>query len=159
MNPGTLIVALVVIEQDGKILLVQEAKEACRGLWFLPGGRAAPGESILETAVREAREESGLDVALTGLLYVDHLRTGYPEAGAGRLRFVFAGKATGGQIKSHEDEHSLRAGWFAPAEIETLPLRSPFVERMVTIFRHKPALLPLASFHALSEEERWQERP
>ena len=36
------------------------AKEICRGTWFLPGGRAAPGESILETAVREVMEERGL---------------------------------------------------------------------------------------------------
>lgn len=38
-------------------------------------------------------------------------------------------------------------------------LRSPFVAQMVTIFRHQPALLPIASFHTLSEEERWHERP
>lgn len=152
-------VALVVVEQEGKILLVQEAKEACRGTWFLPGGRTAPGESILETAGREVREESGLDVTLTGLLYVDHLLNAARRGNADRLRFVFVGRAAGGQLKTKEDEHSLRAGWFSPAEMEGLRLRSPFVARMVTLFGRKPDLLPISSFHTLSEAERRQEQP
>jgi ADP-ribose pyrophosphatase YjhB (NUDIX family) len=159
VKPSTLIVAQVVVEQGGKILLVQEAKEICRGLWFLPGGRAAPGESILETALREVREESGLDVTLKGLLYVDHLLSTPHEGDADRLRFVFVGKPTSGRLKTEEDEHSLRAGWFSPDEMAALPLRSPFVERVVALFRRRPELLPLSSFHTLSEEERQQERP
>jgi 8-oxo-dGTP diphosphatase len=159
MNLGPLLAALVVVEQDGKILLIQEAKAACRGLWFLPGGRATPGESIPETAVREVREESGLEVALTGLLYVDHLLPRAPEGDAGRLRFVFVSRPIGGRLRSAADEHSLRAGWFSPAEMEDLDLRSPFVERMVAVFQHKPGLLSLSSFHTLSEEEGQQEKP
>lgn len=159
MNAGTLTVALVVVEHEGRILLVQEAKDVCRGLWFLPGGRTAPGESIPETAVREAREESGLDVDLLGLLYVDHLLSLPEQQSAGRLRFVFAGRAVAGRLKAHEDQHSLRAGWFSPDEMAALPLRSPFVERMVTLYRHRPGLLPLASFHTLSDQDLRGERP
>ena len=40
------IVAAVVI-QDGKVLLIQEAKESCRGKWYLPAGRMEPNETIV----------------------------------------------------------------------------------------------------------------
>ena len=42
------IVAGGVIEQDGKYLLVQEAKDGCAGQWNLPAGRLDPGETILD---------------------------------------------------------------------------------------------------------------
>jgi len=92
-------------------------------------------------------------------LYVDHLLSAPHRGDADRLRFVFVGKPTGGRLKAEEDEHSLQADWFSPAEMEELDLRSPFVERMVALFRRKPGLLPLPSFHTLSEEEKRQERP
>ena len=53
MTPGlkireniTYIVAAVVI-QDGKVLLIQEAKESCRGRWYLPAGRMELNETIV----------------------------------------------------------------------------------------------------------------
>ena len=46
---------------DGRVLLLRRSQEIHRpGLWNFPGGRAEPGESAQETAVREAEEESGL---------------------------------------------------------------------------------------------------
>jgi 8-oxo-dGDP phosphatase len=68
-----LIVALALVEVDGRILLIQEAKPACLGTWFLPGGRMDPGESLTECVRREVREEAGLDVEPLGLLYVDQM--------------------------------------------------------------------------------------
>lgn len=60
--------ALVLIEQAGRFLLVKESKKECRNTWFLPGGRAMPDEPILRAAEREVKEETGMDVDLTGLL-------------------------------------------------------------------------------------------
>lgn len=159
VNSGIMTVALVILEREGKFLLVQEAKEGCRGLWFLPGGRTTAGESILETAVREVKEESGLDVELAGLLYIDHLVHAAHGEAVDRIRFVFLGTPVGGRLKSEEDEHSLRAGWFSPAEIGALDLRSPSVERILAHHARKPGILPLASFHVVSEAERREERP
>lgn len=56
-----------VLEKDGKYLLVQEAKKKCYGKWNLPAGHLDPNETILEAAKREVKEESGLDVELTGI--------------------------------------------------------------------------------------------
>jgi ADP-ribose pyrophosphatase YjhB (NUDIX family) len=60
--------AVAIQSDDGReILLVQRAHEPLRGWWMLPAGFVEYGESAWETAVREAEEETGLDVELTGL--------------------------------------------------------------------------------------------
>lgn len=59
-----------VIEKDGKFLLVQEAKERCRGKWNIPAGRLKSDESILEGAKREVFEECGCKVELSGILQI-----------------------------------------------------------------------------------------
>ncbi len=46
----TYIVAGVVI-QDGKVLLIQEAKASCRGTWYLPAGRMERDESIVVSSI------------------------------------------------------------------------------------------------------------
>jgi len=153
------LVALVLIEQDGRFLLIQESKPACRNTWFLPGGRVSPGESILDAAVRETREEAGLAAELAGLLYMDQ-RTETPADGIpGRMRFVFLGKAIGGTLKQTEDVHSIRAGWFTDEEIAGLELRSPFVRKVIDLYRKGPAILPISMIHTLSVEELLLERP
>jgi 8-oxo-dGTP pyrophosphatase MutT (NUDIX family) len=58
---------IIVRDERGWILL--EKRRDC-GLWGLPGGRIEPGESVREAAVREVKEETGLDVKITRLLGV-----------------------------------------------------------------------------------------
>jgi ADP-ribose pyrophosphatase YjhB (NUDIX family) len=151
--------ALVLVEQANKILLIKESKAECRNTWFLPGGRGEPDESILRTAVRESKEETGLDVELTGLLYVDHAVGPMPDGNRNRIRFVFLGQPLGGAIKVAEDEHSICAGWFSEAEASRLELRSPFVLNLLKIRRVCPALLPISMVHALTREDFLRERP
>jgi ADP-ribose pyrophosphatase YjhB (NUDIX family) len=158
-TPPVRMAVLTLIEQNGKFLLIQESKPTCRNKWFLPGGRVAPGESILDAAVREVREETGLPAELRGLLYVDQRIEGSPAGNANRIRFVFVGNTAGGTLKQTEDEHSMRAGWFSEEEIGKLDLRSPFVRKVMGIYRGDPAILPISKVHALSPEELLWERP
>jgi len=43
----TYIVVGVLINDDGEVLMMQEAKSSCAGKWYLPAGRIEPGEDIL----------------------------------------------------------------------------------------------------------------
>lgn len=144
-----MIAAVVLVEREGQFLLIEEAKPECRGTWFLPGGHVDPGENVLNSAVREAREESGLDVTLAGLLYVDQLVKPEAEGWFDRVRFVFVGRAAGGRLKAEPDEHSLRAGWFTPAEMDALPLRTRWVRQMVSLYLDGAPVLPMSSVRVL----------
>lgn len=61
-----------VIEKDGKFLLVQEAKEKCRGKWNIPAGHLEPNETVFSGAIREVFEETGCKVELTGVLEISN---------------------------------------------------------------------------------------
>jgi len=60
----------VIVAYDGLILL--EQREDC-GMWGCPGGRIDPGESITQTAIRETKEETNIDIEVERLfgIYTD----------------------------------------------------------------------------------------
>ena len=60
-------VGVVVRDENGRVLL--ERRSDC-GWWGLPGGRIEPGESAIEAAIREMKEETGLTIRVTRLLGV-----------------------------------------------------------------------------------------
>ena len=63
------IVAGCIMKKDNKILMVQEAKEKYYGQWNFPAGHVEEGENILEGAIREVKEETGLDVINGHVVY------------------------------------------------------------------------------------------
>jgi len=64
------VAAAVLIEQDGRVLLVRRANEPFRGLWTLPAGFVDAGEDPARAAERECLEETGLSVRATKVLEV-----------------------------------------------------------------------------------------
>lgn len=58
----------IVIWREDKVLLVKRAQDPRKGEWGLPGGVQNLGETIMQAAVREAREETGLDIAPLGVI-------------------------------------------------------------------------------------------
>lgn len=69
-NANTLVrvgVGVIVQNSSGQILL--EKRSDC-GWWGLPGGRIEPGESVIQAALREVKEETGLEVEIIQLLGV-----------------------------------------------------------------------------------------
>lgn len=60
-------VALALIEHERKLVLIQRTKAPLEGYWAPPAGHVEFGESITHAAIREAREESGLNISLDAL--------------------------------------------------------------------------------------------
>lgn len=81
----------VIIEIDGAILWIKRKNEPLG--WALPGGFVDLGESLEQAAIREAREETGLDVTLQELLYV--YSSPHRDPRQHNLSVVFTAKATG----------------------------------------------------------------
>lgn len=131
-------VAAVVVRHLDRFLLIQERKPGSP--WSLPAGRAEPGESLLEAAVRETLEESGVRVRLTGLVRVEHTA----ERKRARLRVVFLGEPEGDTTpKAEPDEESLAASWVAPGELGKYRLRNPAVEELLRYVAAGGAVYPL----------------
>lgn len=60
----------VVCFKDDQILLIRRGQPPKRGEWSLPGGRIEPGEPVAHAALRELREETGVEAKITGLVDV-----------------------------------------------------------------------------------------
>lgn len=66
----TLPVALAVVKNENKILLIKRDVPPFLGLWSLPGGKIEKGEHISEAAVREIKEEIGIETKFEKMLGV-----------------------------------------------------------------------------------------
>jgi len=118
--------AIVVVRHGDRFLLVQERKHGQR--WYLPAGRAEPGESLAEAAARETLEESGVKVRLTGVLRVEHS----PSPRRARLRAVYLAEPSGDtKTKQEPDDESLRAEWVSLSELDQYEMRGPEVEQLL----------------------------
>ncbi len=62
------VAAVCVIAREGRVLMIRRATDLGYGLWSLPGGFVDRGEVVESAAAREAWEETGLEVTVTGLL-------------------------------------------------------------------------------------------
>jgi len=101
-----------IIEKDGYILLVQEAKEKCRGKWNIPAGHLENSESIIEGAIREIKEECGCDVEINGILKIGNIVLKDNNV----ILIVFATKLISNNIVYNKDE-ILDVKWFSYDEI------------------------------------------
>jgi 8-oxo-dGTP diphosphatase len=112
------VAAAVFIEAQGRILLIKRGVEPEIGRWALPAGYVDAREDPRATAIREAREETGLDVRVTRL--VDVFYSGR-EQGASII-IVYAAAVTGGQLRPLDD--ALDVGWFGPDDLPDLAFES-----------------------------------
>lgn len=99
----------VAVIQDGKILLT---KREDFETWILPSGGIEDGESLAQAAIRETKEETGIDVELTRLVGV-YSRLGSWSSG---YMVLFAAKPVGGEINCQDGE-TVAVEWFAFDEI------------------------------------------
>ena len=102
----------VLIYQDNKFLLVQEKAKRAYGLWNFPSGKVENGLSIKQTAIKEAKEETGFDVVLKREIAV--LNNTFPDT---KELHVYLGEVIGGFLVIPEDE-ILDAKWFLFEDIQ-----------------------------------------
>ena len=114
----------VVCLKDDQVLLVKRAKPPITWQWSIPGGGQELGETTRDAALRELKEETGVDAELIGLIdVIDTVR----EDGAGRIQFHytlvdFAAIWTSGEPLADDDVSD--AQWVRLSDLENKGLWS-----------------------------------
>ena len=94
------VAAITLIQQDHQVLLTRRAMNPAKGRWTLPGGFVDCGEDPRDAAVRECREETGLEVEIDGLI---DLYYGRAHAVGADFVFVYAGRRVRGVMSASDD--------------------------------------------------------
>ena len=113
-----------VIVQNGKLVLIKRGVEPDKDKWSIPGGGVELGEAVRDAAVREAKEECGLDIELIGDRPMDALDKMVPDE-KGRLQYhyvllQFLARPKGGTLKPTSD--ATEARWVPIEEVEKYDL-------------------------------------
>jgi len=103
---------VVVVNKENKILLVRHKKGNQR-YWVLPGGRLEYGETFEECAIRELKEETGLDVEVERFLFLSEALA--PDRSRHIVNIFIKAKVVGGTMKLG-DEPVLAGVDFLPLE-------------------------------------------
>ena len=113
------VAAAVLIEQDGRILLVRRTNEPFRGLWTLPAGFVDADEDPARAAERECLEETGLTVRVTRVLDVV---AGREHARGADFVIVYAAEVLSGAMMAGDDADQVE--WFVRAGLPALAFRA-----------------------------------
>ena len=103
-------VGTIIRMPDGRVVLVKRAIEPGFGLWVFPGGYVDRGEEIRLAAVREAREEAGVDIRLERLVGI------YSYPGSLPVVIVYAATWLGGELAVDDENSEIR-----PFTADTIP--------------------------------------
>lgn len=121
-------VTCTLVDLEGSLLLVRRKYPPRRGYWCLPAGFVEVGESPSESAAREVREETGLDVEITGL--VDCWASD-EDPRTPVVSFAFAARVTGGTLRPGDDAEE--AVFF---DRDSLPDGIAFTTHRALVLRH-----------------------
>jgi 8-oxo-dGTP diphosphatase len=103
-------VGAVIWNGTGAIVLIRRSQPPRQGEWSIPGGRLEYGESIRDALAREVREETGLEIAVLGLIDVVDSVT-RDERGVILRHYVlidFAARVVGGKLAAGSDAADAR---------------------------------------------------
>lgn len=113
------VAAAVLVEQEGRVLLVRRANEPFRGLWTLPAGFINGGEDPAEAAARECLEETGLNVRVTRVL---DIISGREHTRGADFIIVYRAEVIDGELKPDDDVDAVE--WFGRESLPPLAFRA-----------------------------------
>jgi 8-oxo-dGTP diphosphatase len=108
----------VLIEQDGRVLLIERGNDPLKGYWALPAGFVEWDEDPAQAAIRECREETGLHIQIDALLQLFHTPA---DGGLADLVIVYHASIVGGELCAGDDAESV--AWFTPDTLPTIAFR------------------------------------
>ncbi len=122
----------VLLVRDGRALLAQRGVEPRRHYWDIPGGFLEPGEHPSEGAIREAREELGVEVQLGPLLgmFMDTYET--TDGLEHTLSVYYLVECFSGEPRPDDDVEAL--AWFTPEDVPA-ELAFPHLRRVIDAWR------------------------
>ncbi len=124
------VAGVVLKDEKDRYLLVQEKQPNAYGLWNLPAGWIDEGETLQQAAVREAKEEVGLDVELTDQKPLVSVL----NKSKNRMLNSFGARIIGGQLTPQKEE-LLDAKWYSLEEVAELDkagkIRDPWVIKSI----------------------------
>jgi 8-oxo-dGTP diphosphatase len=113
------VAAGILIENDGKVLLVRRVNDPFKGFWTLPAGFVDADEDPARAAERECLEETGLTVQATAIL---DIRWGREHPRGADFIIFYRGQVTGGQLLAGDDADEV--DWFDRAHLPPLAFKS-----------------------------------
>ncbi|WP_062991692.1 NUDIX hydrolase [Nocardia anaemiae] len=121
--------SVVVVNDTGQVLLQRRVDNS---MWALPGGKMELGESLAECGIRETKEETGIDVEITGIVgtYTNPRHVFAYDDGEVRQEFSICllGRPVGGTLTVSDESHEV--AWFAPGDIASLPMVASIRRRL-----------------------------
>ena len=115
----------VVIDGQGRLLMIKRGHDPGAGLWSIPGGRIEPGETDAEALVREMREETNLTVQVGRLL--GRVRRPGLDGAVIDIR-DYAATVIGGTLRAGDDAADAR--WIAPGDLNSLAITEGLIEAL-----------------------------
>ena len=121
-------VSVVVLTDDRKILLVRHRK-GNRLYWVLPGGRLEYGETFHECAVRELKEETGLDIEIEKFLYLSEAIA--PDRSRHIVNIYLKGRIVGGTMRIGNEPVLAGVDLLPVSDLERLTLFPPVGKKIL----------------------------
>lgn len=126
--------SVFVLDEQGRLLLL---KRVDNGLWTIPTGAVKKGETVREAGVRECREETGLDVEVTGLVgvfstpeqVIAYMAGGEVLEVRQPINICLRARVLGGEMRP-EPAEAVEVRWVPPAELDDYAIHPALLTRI-----------------------------